>query len=157
MGKIVVSENVSLDGVVQDPTGEEGFRRGGWFSQMSDKDREEWGKVELGEALDAEALLLGRRSYEFFAARWPSRSGHWADRLTRPPERPTTDSRRWTTDSGRQPAPGCAARRAIRGPGARSHAWLTRSAAARWAQATLALRRRKGAGGSGRFAPAQVG
>ncbi|HEX8769966.1 MAG TPA: dihydrofolate reductase family protein, partial [Acidimicrobiales bacterium] len=86
MGKLVVSENLSLDGVVQDPTGEEGFRRGGWFSQISDRDREEWGKVELGEALDAEALLLGRRSYEFFAARWPSRSGHWADRLNSMPK-----------------------------------------------------------------------
>jgi dihydrofolate reductase len=81
MGKIVVSENVSLDGVVQDPTGEEGFRHGGWFGQMSETDREAWAKAELDEALAAEALLLGRRSYEFFAARWPSRSGEWADRL----------------------------------------------------------------------------
>lgn len=86
MGKLVVSENVSLDGVLQDPTGEEGFRRGGWFGQISDKDREEWGKVELAEALDAEALLLGRRSYEFFAARWPSRSGDWANRLNSMPK-----------------------------------------------------------------------
>jgi len=81
MGKIVVSENVSLDGVVQDPTGEEGFRHGGWFGQIGDKDREDWAKVEFDEALGAEALLLGRRSYEYFAARWPSRSGEWADRL----------------------------------------------------------------------------
>ncbi|HUS21316.1 MAG TPA: dihydrofolate reductase family protein [Aeromicrobium sp.] len=86
MGKLVVSENVSLDGVVQDPTGEEGFSRGGWFGQISDKDREEWGRVELGEALGAEALLLGRRSYEFFAARWPSRGGDWADRLNSMPK-----------------------------------------------------------------------
>jgi dihydrofolate reductase len=81
MGKIVISENVSLDGVVQDPTGEEGFRHGGWFLQVGDKDREEWGKVEFQEALATEALLLGRRSYEFFAARWSSRPGEWADRL----------------------------------------------------------------------------
>ena len=47
MGRIVISENVSLDGVVQDPTGEEGFRHGGWFLQVGDKDREEWGKVEF--------------------------------------------------------------------------------------------------------------
>jgi dihydrofolate reductase len=86
MGKIVVSENVSLDGVVQDPTGDEGFKRGGWFGQIGDKDREEWAKVELGEALGAEALLLGRRSYEWFAARWPSRSGEWADRLNTLPK-----------------------------------------------------------------------
>ncbi len=81
MGQIVMSENVSLDGVVQDPTGDEGFRHGGWFGQIGDKDREAWAKVELDEALGTEALLLGRRSYEYFAARWASRSGEWADRL----------------------------------------------------------------------------
>src|SRR6266851_645366 len=81
MGKIVISENVSLDGVVQDPTGEEGFRHGGWFGQIGDKDREGWAKVEFDEALRAEALLLGRRSYEYFAPRWSSRTGEWADRL----------------------------------------------------------------------------
>jgi dihydrofolate reductase len=86
MGKIVISENVSLDGVVQDPTGEEGFRHGGWFFQVGDKDREEWAKVELDEALGAEALLLGRRSDEWFAARWTSRSGEWADRLNSLPK-----------------------------------------------------------------------
>jgi len=86
MGKIVISENVSLDGVVQDPTGDEGFSRGGWFGQIEDRDREEWAKVEFDEALSAEALLLGRRSYEWFAARWPSRSGDWADRLNSLPK-----------------------------------------------------------------------
>jgi dihydrofolate reductase len=86
MGKIIISENVSLDGVVQDPTGEEGFRHGGWFLQMGDKDREEWAKVELGEVLGAEALLLGRRSDEYFAVRWLSRSGEWADRLNSLPK-----------------------------------------------------------------------
>jgi dihydrofolate reductase len=86
MGKIVVSENISLDGVVQDPTGEEGFRHGGWFLRTGAKDREEWAKLELGEALGAEALLLGRRSHEWFAARWPSRGGEWADRLNSMPK-----------------------------------------------------------------------
>jgi dihydrofolate reductase len=86
MGKIVVSENVSLDGVVQDPTGEEGFRHGGWFAQVGDKDREERAKVVLDEALGAEAFLLGRRSYEFLAARWPSRNGELADRLNSLPK-----------------------------------------------------------------------
>ena len=86
MGKIVVSENVTLDGVVQDPTGEEGFRHGGWFAQVGDRDREAWAKVGFDEALRAEALLLGRRSYEFLAARWPSRSGPWADRLNSLPK-----------------------------------------------------------------------
>jgi dihydrofolate reductase len=86
MGKIVISENVSLDGVIQDPTGEEGFRLGGWFGQIGDKDREAWAQVELDEALGTEALLLGRRSYEWFAARWASRSGEWADRLNSLPK-----------------------------------------------------------------------
>jgi dihydrofolate reductase len=81
MGKIVISENVSLDGVGQDPTGEEGFRHGGWFEQFVDGDREAWAKVEFDESLRAEALLLGRRTYEYFAGRWQSRSGPWADRL----------------------------------------------------------------------------
>jgi dihydrofolate reductase len=86
MGKIVISENVTLDGVVQDPTGEEGFRHGGWFGQVGDKDSEERAKVVLDEALGAEAFLLGRRSYEFLAARWPSRSGELADRLNSLPK-----------------------------------------------------------------------
>ena len=86
MGKIVISENVSLDGVVQDPTGEEGFRHGGWFGQIANKDRDEWIKLELEEALGAEALLLGRRTDEWFAARWLSRSGEWADRLNSMPK-----------------------------------------------------------------------
>lgn len=86
MGKIIISENISLDGVVQDPTGEEGFSRGGWFGQLGNKDREAWAKVELDEALGTEALLLGRRSHEWFAARWSSRSGEWADRLNSLPK-----------------------------------------------------------------------
>ncbi len=56
MGKLVISTNVSLDGVVQDPDGEEGFRLGGWFRQFGGADLDEWGKVELQEALDADAL-----------------------------------------------------------------------------------------------------
>jgi dihydrofolate reductase len=86
MGKIVISTNVTLDGVVQDPDGKEGFKQGGWFFQVGDEDREEWAKVELDEALRAEALLLGRRSDAWFAARWPSRSGEWADRLNSMPK-----------------------------------------------------------------------
>jgi dihydrofolate reductase len=79
MGKIAISENVSLDGVVQDPAGDEGFSVGGWVGRITD--RPEVGKLALDEALGTEALLLGRRSYEWFAARWPSRSGGLADRL----------------------------------------------------------------------------
>jgi dihydrofolate reductase len=81
MGRIVLSENVTLDGVMQDPDGAEGFRLGGWFARLGTRDREAWAKVELTEALGTDALLLGRRSYEFFAARWQSREGEWADRL----------------------------------------------------------------------------
>ncbi|MFE2519948.1 dihydrofolate reductase family protein [Streptomyces mirabilis] len=86
MGKIIISENVSLDGVVQDPTGEEGFRLGGWYLRMGDNDREAWAKLLLAEALDAEALLLGRRSDRWFATRWLSRTGEWADRLNSLPK-----------------------------------------------------------------------
>jgi dihydrofolate reductase len=88
MGKIVMSgpQNVSLDGVVQDPDGAEGFERGGWFVQFGGKDLEEWNKVALDDALRAEAWLLGRRSYEFFGARWQPRSGALADRLNSLPK-----------------------------------------------------------------------
>ena len=86
MGKIVISENVSLDGVVQDPAGDEGFQRGGWVGRVGDRGREEAAQVLLEEALGTEAMLLGRRSYEFLAARWPSRTGALADRLNSMPK-----------------------------------------------------------------------
>jgi dihydrofolate reductase len=81
MGKIVIATNTSLDGVVQDPTGDEGFEQGGWFGQIPPKDAQEWAKLETEEALGSEALLFGRRSYEWFAARWMGRTGEWADQL----------------------------------------------------------------------------
>jgi dihydrofolate reductase len=86
MGKIVVSENLTLDGVVQDPAGAEGFGRGGWVGRVGERGREEAAKVLLDEALAAEAQLFGRRTYEFLAARWPSRSGELADRLNEMPK-----------------------------------------------------------------------
>ena len=88
MGKIVMSgpQNVSLDGVVQDPDGQEGFRLGGWFIQFGGEDLEEWNKVALDEALRAEAWLLGRASYDFFGTRWRPRSGELADRLNTIPK-----------------------------------------------------------------------
>ena len=88
MGKIVMSgpQNVSLDGVVQDPDGGEGFRLGGWFVQFGGQDLGAWNKVALDEARGAEAWLLGRRSYEFFGTRWRSRSGELADRLNDMPK-----------------------------------------------------------------------
>jgi dihydrofolate reductase len=86
MGKIVISTNISLDGVVQDPDGQEGFKLGGWFSQSGGKDLDDWAKVMTGEALGADAMLLGRRSDEWFATRWQSRGGEWADRLNSMPK-----------------------------------------------------------------------
>jgi dihydrofolate reductase len=84
MGTIVISDNVSLDGVIQDPAGDEGFRHGGWVGLI--KDRPELNKLALDETLGAAALLLGRRSYEWLAARWPSRSGELADKLNNMPK-----------------------------------------------------------------------
>jgi dihydrofolate reductase len=86
MGKIVISENVTLDGVIQDPTGEENLSVGGWGRIGNAVDREAWAEVLTGEALDAEALLMGRRTYEYFAGRFPSRTGQWADRLNSLPK-----------------------------------------------------------------------
>jgi dihydrofolate reductase len=86
MAKIVVTTNISLDGVVQDPDGEEGFRLGGWFGEFGGKDLQGWAQVEAEEAVGAEALLLGRRSDEWFASRWLSRDGAWADKLNSMPK-----------------------------------------------------------------------
>ncbi|MGA8746155.1 MAG: dihydrofolate reductase family protein [Solirubrobacterales bacterium] len=86
MGTIVISENVSLDGVIEDPAGSEGFARGGWVGRVGDRGRDEAAKILLEEALRTEALLLGRHSYEFFAGRWPSRSGELAVRLNNLPK-----------------------------------------------------------------------
>ena len=84
MGKIVISENVSLDGVIEDPAGDEGFTRGGWVGRIAALPG--LAKFTLDEALGTEALLLGRRSYAWFAARWPSRTGELADRLNSLPK-----------------------------------------------------------------------
>jgi dihydrofolate reductase len=86
MGVIVISENVSLDGVVEDPAGVEGFARGGWIGRIGDQGREEAAKVLLDEALGSEAQLFGRRTYEFLAGRWPARTGELADRLNSMPK-----------------------------------------------------------------------
>ena len=86
MGSIVVFENVSLDGVTQDPTGEEGFSARDWRAVLAQSDREKWDTLIRDDSLGAQALLLGRRSYEFFAARYPYRTGELADRLNRLPK-----------------------------------------------------------------------
>ena len=95
MGKIVISTNATLDGVVQDPDGQEGFELGGWFHQFVGKDLEDWTANETEEALGVEALLLGRRSFEWFASRRPSQdvrvSRKWADRMN---SLPSTSCRR---------------------------------------------------------------
>jgi dihydrofolate reductase len=84
MGRIVVSDNVSLDGVIEDPAGDEGFARGGWVGLL--KDRPDLGRLALDEALGSDAMLMGRRTYEWFVARWPSRTGPLADRLNGMPK-----------------------------------------------------------------------
>ena len=86
MGKIVISTNVSLDGVVQDPDGNEGYERGGWFGRFGGKDLESWAQIETEEAMQSDALLLGRRSDAWFGSRWSTRSGVWADRLNQLPK-----------------------------------------------------------------------
>jgi dihydrofolate reductase len=72
MSKIVVSEFVSLDGVMEDPGGAEGFKHGGWTFQFSSPEQEQWKAEEL---FQADALLLGRRTYQGFAAAWPTMPG----------------------------------------------------------------------------------
>ncbi|NUR30478.1 MAG: dihydrofolate reductase [Catenulispora sp.] len=86
MGKIVVSTNTTLDGVVQDPDGKEGWARGGWFEQAMGDGRAEWAGIFVAEAMRADALLLGRRSDEWYASRWLGRTGEWADRLNALPK-----------------------------------------------------------------------
>jgi dihydrofolate reductase len=98
MGKIVVSENLTLDGVVQDPTGEEGFRHGGWFLQVGENDQAEWAKVAFKEARSAKAYLLGRRSDQYMS-RWLQRSGKFADTLNNLPKyvvSATLDQPKWS-------------------------------------------------------------
>jgi dihydrofolate reductase len=86
MGKLVVSEFVTLDGVMEDPGGAEGFERGGWALQF---DRgPEGDKFKLDELMEADALLLGRRTYEGFAEAWPSRTDEmgFADKMNSMPK-----------------------------------------------------------------------
>jgi dihydrofolate reductase len=84
MAKLVITEFLSLDGVIEDPGGVEGFRHGGWTFEI---DRgAEGDKYKLDETLASEALLLGRRTYEVFAAAWPSRNGEFADKFNSLPK-----------------------------------------------------------------------
>src|SRR4051812_3760467 len=84
MGNVIVSEFITLDGVVDDPGGAEGFDRGGWafeFSRGDDGDQ-----FKLDEVASADALLLGRTTYEGFAAAWPEREGEFADKFNNMPK-----------------------------------------------------------------------
>jgi dihydrofolate reductase len=84
MARIVVTEFVSLDGVMEDPGGSEDFKHGGWSFQFSRG--EEGDKFKLDEAFEADALLLGRRTYEGFAEAWPERDGEFADKFNGMPK-----------------------------------------------------------------------
>jgi dihydrofolate reductase len=84
MGRIVVTEFVSLDGVMEDPGGAEDFKYGGWafeFSRGEDGDQ-----FKLDETMASDALLLGRKTYEGFADAWPSREGEFADKFNDMPK-----------------------------------------------------------------------
>ena len=84
MGRIVVTEFVSLDGVMEDPGGSENFAQGGWSFKISRGD--EGDKFKLDETFASEALLLGRVTYEGFAEAWPSRDGEFADKFNNMPK-----------------------------------------------------------------------
>jgi dihydrofolate reductase len=84
MGQIVVTEFVSLDGVMEDPGGAEDFKHGGWSFKISRGD--EGDKFKLDETFASEALLLGRVTYEGFAEAWPSRDGEFADKFNNMPK-----------------------------------------------------------------------
>ena len=84
MGRIIITEFVSLDGVMEAPGGGEGYKHGGWTFEI---DRgTEGDQFKLDEALAADALLLGRVTYEGFAAAWPSREGEFADKFNTMPK-----------------------------------------------------------------------
>ena len=84
MGKIVVTEFVSLDGVMEDPGGSESFEHGGWSFEISRGD--EGDKFKLDEVFSSDALLLGRVTFEGFADAWPTREGEFADKFNTMPK-----------------------------------------------------------------------
>jgi dihydrofolate reductase len=84
MGKLIVTEFVSVDGVFEDPGGAEDYEHGGWTFEYDRGD--EGNKFKLDELMDAEAQLFGRVTYEGFAAAWPSREGEFADRINNAPK-----------------------------------------------------------------------
>jgi dihydrofolate reductase len=100
MGRIVVTEFVSLDGVMEDPGGSENFKYGGWSFEFARGDEGE--KFKLDETVGTEALLLGRVTYEGFAEAWPSRTGEFADKFNSMPKyvvSSTMDKAKWTNST----------------------------------------------------------
>src|SRR3954453_17035066 len=92
MGKVVVSQFITLDGVAEDPGGAEDFDRGGWAFEFSRGD--EGDKFKLDEVMAADALLLGRVTYEGFAAAWPGRTDDmgFADKMNSMPKYVVSES-----------------------------------------------------------------
>src|SRR6478735_1615468 len=90
MGKIVVTEFISLDGVIEDPGGSEDFEHGGWSFEISRGD--EGDRFKLDELMESDALLLGRTTYEGFAEAWPSREGEFADKFNQMPKYVVSES-----------------------------------------------------------------
>lgn len=84
MGRIVVTQFISLDGVVEDPGGSEDFEHGGWSFKFDRGD--EGDKYKLDETMEAAALLLGRTTYEGFAEAWPEREDEFADKFNSMPK-----------------------------------------------------------------------
>jgi dihydrofolate reductase len=100
MGKIVVTEFISLDGVVEDPGGAENFKYSGWTFEFDRGD--EGNKFKLDETMASDALLLGRVTYEGFAVAWPSREGEFADKFNTMPKyviSSTLESPSWTNST----------------------------------------------------------
>jgi dihydrofolate reductase len=100
MARIVVTEFVSLDGVMEDPGGSEDFKYGGWSFAFNRG--EEGDKFKLDESLDADALLLGRVTYQGFAEAWPSRTGEFADKFNSMPKyvvSSTLDKAEWNNST----------------------------------------------------------
>jgi dihydrofolate reductase len=107
MGKIVITEFISLDGVVEDPGGAEDFKYGGWTFEI--ERGEEGNKFKLDETMAAEALLLGRTTYEGFAAAWPEREGEFADKFNNMPKyvvSSTLSDPEWTNSTVIDPGSG---------------------------------------------------
>src|SRR6266516_3515932 len=102
MGRIAVTEFVSLDGVMEDPGGAEDFKYGGWTFEIDRGD--EGNKFKLDETVQADALLLGRVTYEGFAEAWPSREGEFADKFNNMPKyvvSSTLESPSWSNSTVR--------------------------------------------------------